>query len=153
MGVSRPSSRFHPQQLPWSVVYYQAADGTAPALEFLTGCPGKIDAEFAAVLDAVAAAPPPRFSGGGKWEAMHGSMADWHEIRLTGPGREQFRLFCLLQNGAREELARRGLRRPAIAVITGMRKPWRTTFSEPDYQRVRALGQEHQQNYPCRIAT
>jgi hypothetical protein len=54
------------QQLPWSVVYYQAPDGTAPALEFLTDCPGKIDAEFAAVLDAVAAAPPPRFSGGGK---------------------------------------------------------------------------------------
>lgn len=84
---------------------------------------------------------------------MHGSMAGWHEIRLTGPGREQFRLFCLLENGAREELARRGLQRPAIAVITGMRKPWRTAFSERDYQRVRALGQEHQQNYPRRIAT
>jgi hypothetical protein len=141
------------QQFPWSVIYYQAADGTTPALEFLASCLGKIDAEFAAVLDAVAAAPPPRFSGGGKWEAMHGNMAGWHEIRLAGPGREQFRLFCLLENGAREELARRGLQRPAIAVITGMRKPWRTAFSERDYQRVRALGQEHQQNYPRRIAT
>lgn len=140
-------------QLPWSVVYYRASDGVSPALQFLENCPGKIDAEFAAVLDAVAAAPPPRFSGGGKWEAMHGTMGGWHEIRLTGPGREQFRLFCLLENGAREELARRGLQRPAIAVITGMRKPWRTTFSERDYQRVRALGGEHQQNYPRRIAT
>jgi hypothetical protein len=84
---------------------------------------------------------------------MHGNMAGWHEIRLTGPGREQFRLFCLLENGAREELACRGLQRPAIAVITGMRKPWRTAFSERDYQRVRTLGHEHQQNYPRRIAT
>ncbi len=57
---------------------------------------------------------------------MHGSMGSWYEIRLTGPGREQFRLFCLLENGTSEELARRGLPRPAIAVITGLRKPWRT---------------------------
>ena len=140
-------------QLPWSVVYYRVAAGSVPALDFLDACPGKIDAEFAAVLDAVAAAPPPQFSGGGKWEAMHGAMGGWHEIRLTGPGREQFRLFCLLENGTSQELARRGLRRPAIAVITGMRKPWRTTFSERDYQRVRALGEDHQRNYPRRIAT
>jgi hypothetical protein len=39
-------------------VYYKATDGSIPALEFLDACPGKIDAEFAAVLDAVAAAPP-----------------------------------------------------------------------------------------------
>jgi hypothetical protein len=140
-------------QPPWSVVYYQTASGSVPALDFLEACPGKIDAEFAAVLDAVAAAPPPRFSGGGKWEAMHGAMGGWHEIRLTGPGREQFRLFCLLENGTSQELARRGLRRPAIAVIAGMRKPWRTTFSERDYQRVRILGGDHQRNYPRRIAT
>jgi hypothetical protein len=62
------------EQLPWSIVYYQAPDGTVPALEFLDGCPGTVDAQFTAVLDAVAAAPPPRFSGGGKWEAMHGTM-------------------------------------------------------------------------------
>ena len=103
------------EQLPWSIVYYQAPDGTMPALEFLEGCPGTVDAQFAAVLDAVAAAPPPRFSGGGKWEAMHGTMGGWYEIRLTGPGREQLRLFCLLENGTSDELARRGLPRPAIA--------------------------------------
>jgi hypothetical protein len=84
---------------------------------------------------------------------MHGTMGGWYEIRLTGPGREQFRLFCLLENGTSEELARRGPPRPAIAVITGMHKPWRTVFSERDYQRVRELGLEHQQNYPRRIAT
>jgi hypothetical protein len=47
-------------------------------VHFLDECPGKIDAEFTSVLDAVAAAPPPQFSGGGKWEAMHGTMNGWH---------------------------------------------------------------------------
>jgi hypothetical protein len=116
------------------------------------GLPGKLEAEFAATLDAVAAAPPPRLAGGGKWEAMHGTMSSWHEIRLTGPGREQFRLFCLPENGTPAELARRGLQRPAIAAITGMRKPWRTTFSDRDYQRVGILGEAHQRNYPRAIA-
>lgn len=136
---------------PWAIVYYETGNGSAPALEFLDGCPGKIDAEFVAVLDAVAAAPPPQFSGGGKWEAMHGSMGGWHEIRLTGPGREQFRLFCVLENAADEELLRRGLTKPAIAVITGMRKPWRTKFSETDYRRVRRLGDEYKMSHPRRI--
>ncbi len=152
-GARGQSGQPRGEPLPWDVIYYQAPDGTVPALEFLDGCPGAIDAQFTAVLDAVAAAPPPRFSGGGKWEAMHGVMGGWYEIRLTGPGREQFRLFCRLENGASGELARRGLRRPAIAVISGMRKPWRTTFSERDYQRVRDLGSEHDRNYPRRIAT
>jgi hypothetical protein len=137
----------------WAVVYFEARDGTVPALDFLDGCPGKIDAEFTAVLDAVAAAPPPRFSGGGKWEAMHDAMSGWYEIRITGPGREQFRLFCLLENGTPDELRRRGLPKPAIAVITGMRKPWRTAFSERDYRRVRELGQEFRSGCPRRIAT
>lgn len=138
---------------PWAIVYFRAGDGSVPAFEFLDACPGKIEAEFTAVLDAVAAAPPPQFSGGGKWEAMHGAMTGWHEIRLTGSGREQFRLFCLLENAADEELLRRGLRKPAIAVITGMRKPWRTKFSERDYRRVRTLGDDHRRNYPRQIGT
>jgi hypothetical protein len=84
---------------------------------------------------------------------MHGAMGGWFEIRLTGPGREQFRLFCLLENGTIHEMAKRGLPRPAIAVITGMRKPWRTTFSDRDYEHVRDLGTEHQRNYPRKLAT
>jgi hypothetical protein len=104
-------------------------------------------------LTQFAAAPPPQFSGGGKWEAMHGAMSGFYEIRLSGARREQFRLFCLLENGTNEELARRGLQRPAIAVITGMRKPWRTTFSDGDYRRVRELGTEHQHHHPRRVAT
>ena len=106
-GTRDSSGRDGGGQLPWAVIYYRAPDQKVPALEFLDGCPGTIDAQFTAVLDAVAAAPPPRFSGGGKWEAMHGSMGGWYEIRLAGPGREQFRLFCLLETGTGDELARR----------------------------------------------
>jgi len=40
-----------------------------------------------------------------------------------------------------------------MAVITGLRKPWRTAFSDRDYQRVRELGADHQANHPPRIAT
>ena len=138
---------------PWGIVYHEQADGRCPSLEFLDSCPRKIDAEFLAVLDAVAAAPPPQFSGGGKWEAMHGEMTGYYEIRITGAGREQFRLFCLLENGSDEELQRRGLVRPAIAVIDGRRKPWRTTLGARDYRQVKRLGEDHQRQYPRRIAT
>lgn len=138
---------------PWAIVYYEQADGRCPSLEFLDSCQGKIDAEFVAVLDAVAAAPPPQFSGGGKWEAMHGDMTGYYEIRLTGPGREQFRLFCLLENATDDELRKRGLVKPAIAVIDGRRKPWRTTLRASDYRDVKKLGEDHRQQYPRRIAT
>lgn len=138
---------------PWDIIYYEASNDRCPGLEFLDSCPGKIDAEFVAVLDAVAAAPPPQFSGGGKWEAMHGDMTGYYEIRLTGPGREQFRLFCLLENGTDDELRKRGLVKPAIAVIDGRRKPWRTTLRASDYRDVKKLGEDHRQQYPRRIAT
>lgn len=101
----------------WHIEYYENDDGSVPGAEFLDGCPGKIDAQFNAVLDAVAAAPPPKFSGGGKWEAMHGTMGGYYEIRLTGPNREQFRLFCVLENATPIELRRRGLKGPSIVVI------------------------------------
>jgi hypothetical protein len=106
-----------------------------------------------AVLESVAAAPPPRFSGGGLWEAMHGEMHGYYEVRTQGtPNRTQYRLFCRLENGSDEELARRGLERPAIAVITGMSKRWMTTFLDADYAAVRVLGDEYSAQFPRRIA-
>ncbi len=123
-------------QEPWDVIYYAAADGCCPVDEFLDGCPAKISAMLIAVLDDVADAPPQRYSGGGRWEAMHGDMSGTYEVRAQGPGREQFRLFCILENGTPEELARRGLSKPAIAVIAGLRKPWMTAFGDRDYAGV-----------------
>lgn len=46
---------------------------------------------------------------------MHGDMGGYYEIRVTGPGREQFRLFCMLENADKRTLTARGLGGPAIA--------------------------------------
>lgn len=136
----------------WDVIFYATAEGSVPGGDFLDGCPAKVRGTILAVLDAVAAAPPPAFSGGGKWEAMHGDMGGYYEIRVTGPGREQFRLFCMLENADKRTLTTRGLRGPAIAVITGMRKKTGTVFSDRDYAKVRRLGSDHIARTPRRIA-
>jgi len=138
--------------MPWDIVFYKAADESVPTDDFLDACPVKVRAQLLAVLDAVAEAPPPRFSGGGRWEAMHGDMGGYYEVRSQGPKREQFRLFCILENAGAEELQRRGLPGPAIAVITGIRKPWMTTFGPGDYAEVRAFGDDYLGTTPRRIA-
>lgn len=134
----------------WDVVYYLDSNGNAPAVVFLIECPTKVRANLLAVLDAVAAAPPPAFSGGGKWEAMHGSMGGYYEVRATGPGREQFRLFCILEKAADEA---NGLVRDAIAVIDGGRKPNVTLFDAAFYAKVREKGDDYRAQLPRRIAT
>jgi hypothetical protein len=54
------------------------------------------------------------------WEAMHGSMGGYYEIRVSGPGKVQYRLFCILDNAKnRDELEERGFLEPQIAVING----------------------------------
>ncbi len=136
----------------WDVIYYRSANGRVPADEFLDDCPPKVAANLLAVIDAVAEAPPPSFSGGGKWEAMHGDMGGYYEVRATGPGREQFRLFCLLENGDDAELARRGFEGPAIAILDGLRKAAGTVFGDADYAGIRKLGDDHRSNFPRRIA-
>lgn len=73
-------------------------------------------------------------------------------MRAQGPKREQFRLFCVLENADKAELERRGLRRPAIAVITGMRKPWMTKFTDKDYKNVRRFGDAYRSKVPRSIA-
>jgi hypothetical protein len=47
---------------------------------------------------------------------------------------------------------RRGLSRPAIAVITGLRKPWMTAFTDAEYRAVREFTEDHRRNHPRRIA-
>ena len=140
--------------MPWGIVYYKASDGTVPAEQFLDSCPSAVDAKLNAVLEAVRAAPPPQFSGGGNWEAMHGAMRGYYEIRVTGaPNRTHYRLFCVLDNGTREQLAERGFDRPQIAVINGMAKPNATLFTDRAYERhVRKLGERYKATLPRPIA-
>lgn len=137
----------------WGIVYYANPKGEVPAEAFLDSCPRNVDVMFNAVLEAVRAAPPPAFSGGGKWEAMHGTMAGYYEIRVTGPGRRHYRLFCLLDNGSPAQLAERGFDRPHIAVINGMVKPNAALFSDRDYKKhVRKLGDDYLSRLPRPIA-
>jgi hypothetical protein len=134
---------------PWFIEFFQRhvendAHQTVPGKKFLERCPETVRQRMLAVLKAVAEAPPPRFSGGGYWEAMHDDMGGFYEIRVDGPQREHFRLFCLLERDG----ANVGLNGPSLVVITGMRKRFRTTFRERDYKAVRELGNEFKQRRP-----
>ena len=127
---------------PWRIHFFQrheADDPTraVPGRDFLERCP--LAARIAAVLQAVAEAPPNAFAGGGYWEAMHGTMAGYFEVRVDGRDRRHYRLFCALERDG----ARLGLGGPSIVVITGMEKPFRKTFRERDYAQVRHLGEEY----------
>lgn len=135
---------------PWVVRYFQRhpdddPQETKPGQEFLRLCSPKVRAHFFDVLIAVAKAPPHRFAGGGKWEAMHGNMTGYHEVRVTGPGRHQYRLFCLLEAEPPGPDPR-----PVLIVLTGLDKPFRTVFSADDYAAVKALGAEYLGRVPRR---
>jgi hypothetical protein len=137
----------------WSVVYYRTRIDAVPALEFLLACPAGVRAKLLAVLEVVRAAPPPAFSGGGMWEAMHGKMNGYYEIRCTGPGRRHYRLYCILDNGTPKELVERGFDRPQIAVVNGLVKPNAALFTDAEYARqVRKLGDDYRATLPRPIA-
>jgi hypothetical protein len=122
---------------------------SVPGREFLLACPEKVRATMLAVLKAVADAPPPMFAGGGKWEAMHGSMKGFYEVRVDGPNRRHYRLFCMLEQ---DPDGRLGLGGPSLVVIAGRDKPFRTTLAERDYAAVRALGTEYRSRVPRSVA-
>jgi hypothetical protein len=93
------------QPKPWNIHFFQRdkaddSERAVPAIEFLDSIPAKVAAEIHAVLDAVAAAPPPSFSGGGKWEAMHDDMAGL--LRGASPGRRH-EPPAVLRPGARRQ--------------------------------------------------
>lgn len=117
-----------------------------PGREALDGYPTTVRAKMRAALVAVATAPPKRFSGGGYWEAMKGEMSGWFELRIDGPRRHHYRLFCLLDYDAKGE------DKPLLVVIDGRDKPFRTTLSDADYAAVRRLGDEFRRRNPRSLA-
>lgn len=133
----------------YEVVYYKrhAEDDPSedvPGRRFLASCPPKVEATMRAVAAAVAAAPPHRFSGGGYWEVMHGQMAGFYEIRVDGPRRTHYRLFCLLDNDAQG-------RGPLLVILCGESKRFRSSLSDGAYRRVQALGEEYAARNPRSI--
>jgi hypothetical protein len=143
---SQPSPDDH-----YEIAYFQrhAQDDpatTIPGQEFLNACPPTIRARFRAVAIAVAAAPPHRFAGGGKWEAMHGEMAGIYEIRADGPpGLTHYRLFCVLDVHAKGH-------GPLLVILDGERKPLRTEMPAKVYAQVRRHRDEYLSRNPRSLA-
>jgi len=120
---------------PWLIHFFQRhqdedAAETVPAIDFLDSLPVKTRAEIIAVLEAVAQAPPPAFSGGGKWEVMHNDMAGFYEVRVRGADRRNHRLFCILERDADD------LGGSSIVCIDGLSKPLRQAAAPRDYRRA-----------------
>ena len=139
--------------VPWLIHFFQRHrkdDPTeaVPGQVFLVGCPEKVKQKMVAVLKAVAEAPPPAFSGGGMWEAMHDDMAGYYEVRVDGAKRHHYRLFCVLER----EGERVGLGGPSVVIITGKDKPFQTTLAKSDYEDVRRLGAEYRARSPRSVA-
>ena len=128
------------------IVYAKFADGSAPGRSFLKSCPDGVRDKFRAVLIAVAEAPPYKFAGGGYWEAMKGDMSGYFEVRIDGPQRMHYRLFCLIDAGAAAAV------RPYLVSLDGRHKPFRTKLKESDYAAIRALGKEYSAQNPRRLA-
>lgn len=129
------------------IVYFKrhVKDDTSqaePGRVALQSWPISVRAKANAVLIAVAAAPPKRFSGGGYWEAMKGHMSGWFEVRIDGPRRHHYRLFCLLDYEAM------GQEKPLLVVVDGRDKAFRTELSDADYAAVRAMGVEYWSRNP-----
>ncbi len=136
---------------PHEVVYFKRhreddASCAEPGRDALNSYPPKVRATMRAALIAVASAPPKRFAGGGYWEAMKGAMTGWFELRVDGPARHHYRLFCILDYEAE------GRDKPLLVVIAGRDKPFRTTLSEADYAEVRKLGVEYRERNPRSLA-
>ena len=133
-----------PARKPWLIHFFQRASAdeareSVPTIEFLDGLPPKVAAEIHAVLAAVAEAPPPAFAGGGKWEAMHGDMAGFYEIRVQGGGKNH-RLLCLLVRNADD------LGGPSIVCLGGLSKPRREKADPKDYRRIRGYREEFERH-------
>lgn len=128
----------------WNIQFFQRATETrghesVPAQEFLDSLPTSIRARFVATLDAVANAPPPAFSGGGYWQAMHGEMSGLYEIRIRTRNRNH-RLICLLDRPGED------LGGPSIVCLDGFTKRLRAAARSQDYRRVRAFRDEFLQS-------
>jgi hypothetical protein len=125
---------------PWRIHFFRRHRDddlatSVPALEFLERIPLKAAAEIHAILDAVSKAPPPSFSGGGKWEAMHGEMAGFFEVRVRAGGANH-RLFCILERTAVD------LGGPSIVCLGGLSKPPRSAARPRDHHQIKQYGIE-----------
>lgn len=117
---------------PHSVEFFKLEESnqsTIPSLEKIAEWPSQAVAKILPILAAVAEAPPTKFAGGGKWEAMHGPCKGMHEIRIKF-NRTHYRLFCVLDNYAD------GVDKPLLTVLDADSKPNGTVLPPSRYQEL-----------------
>jgi hypothetical protein len=149
-------TKFGPAESQRAILYFKRhrsddSAETRPGRVYLNGLPPQIRARLVAVIKAVADAPPPAHSGGGKWEVMKGDMAGYYHVKADGfeNGRRlHFRVSCLLER----QTAANGWPGPSLIILGGMTKPYLTVFSTADYARIRALGDEYLSWQPRSVA-
>lgn len=134
---------------PWEPQFFKRidprAEPTVPALAWLDSVPVEVEAEVMATIDAVANGPPPQFRGGLRYQAMHGDMTGWFEVR-TKHQKRLYRMFCLQDRKAP------GLPKPALVMVIGGDKPNESAFSDAFYKNVRDLGAEYLASNPRSVA-
>lgn len=116
--------------------FMRPSDGTVPSLETFAAWPNKVAKKLLPVLAAVAEAPPTKFSGGGKWEAMHGVCTGMYEVRAKVNGRH-YRLFCVL------DLKAENSDLPLLTVIDADSKPDGSAFPHSRYIDLSELRDEY----------
>ena len=75
---------------------------------------------------------------------MHGKMSRIYEVRVDGPNRHHYRLFCLLER----EGAQLGLGGPSVILVAGKDKPFQTKLSDREYDEVSDLVREFKSRNP-----
>ncbi len=88
----------------------------------LSNSPNPLQIRFFAIVDAVAEQWP-RFQAGGYWEAMHGKMAGFYEIRIRNRGLNH-RFFCRIIDGK------------LLLIICYLCKPSGHLLKPKDYEKV-----------------
>lgn len=127
------------------VALYVDQEGESPAQEFLKATPAKVNSLMWSIAFAVAEAPPKRFSGGGYWESMRGSMVGWYEIRVDGPRKKlHYRLFCVLDYWALD------VDSPLLVIVTGLVKGVDSVFTEKQYEQIKRMGNDYFESNPRR---
>jgi hypothetical protein len=146
---ARPAPPTRGQSTQWRIHFFQRhpqddPERDVPGRDFLNSCPEKVRTMMLAVVKAVAEAPPPRFAGGGKWEAMRDEMKGYLRGSRRRAEAASLPALCLLEQGD----ASLNLGGPSVVIITGKDKPFLTELSEADYAEVRRLGAEYRARKP-----
>lgn len=102
--------------------------------DFFNALPAKVQAKLTSILIAVATAPPGRFTGGGYWEAMHGQMSGFYEVRADFQ-KTHYRLICLLDYEAIGSLG------PLLVIVAGLSKPIGALIKTDVYADVKQCGE------------